>query len=99
MSLPVVYLPEAEDDIDAAYRHYEEDERAGLGEDFLDVLREAIDRISEHPGLYAIWRRNIRAVPLRRFPYVLYYCDRGADILVIAVQHGRRSARSWRGRI
>jgi hypothetical protein len=38
MSLPVVYLPEAQDDIDAAYAEYEQ-RLTGLGERFLDALR------------------------------------------------------------
>jgi plasmid stabilization system protein ParE len=97
MSLPVVYLPEAEDDIDAAYRHYEA-QRPGLGDQFLEALQETVDRIRDHSQLYGLFRGDIRAAPLRRFPYVVYYRDRGTDILVIAVQHGRRSSRAWQGR-
>jgi plasmid stabilization system protein ParE len=97
MSLPVVYLPEAEDDIDAAYHSYE-NKRDGLGDEFLEALRQVVDRIRDHPQLYGAFRSDIRAAPLRRFPYVVYYRDRGTDILVIAVQPGRRSSRSWQGR-
>jgi plasmid stabilization system protein ParE len=97
MNLPVVYLPEARDDIDAAYSWFE-GQRAGLGDQFLDAFREVVDQLRDQPQLYAIIRRDIRAALLRRFPYVVYYCDRGSDILIIAVQHGRRSSRAWRGR-
>ena len=37
MSLPVVYLPEAQDDVDAAYAAYEQ-RLAGLGNRFLAAL-------------------------------------------------------------
>ncbi len=97
MSLPVVYLPEAEDDIDTAYSWYE-GQRPGLGDQFLDALRDVVDRIADHPQLYGVLRRDIRAAGLRRFPYVVYYRERGSDILVVAVQHGRRSYRIWRDR-
>ncbi len=97
MSLPAVYLPDAEDDIAAAHIHYER-QRAGLGDDFVEALREAVDRIRDSPQLYGAFRRDIRAAPLKKFPYVVYYRDRGGDVLIIAVQHGRRSSRVWRGR-
>ena len=97
MSLPAVYLLAAEDDVDAAYAWYE-GQLAGLGDQFLEALHEAVDRIRNNPQLYGVFRRDIRAAPLSRFPYVVYYRDRGTDILVIAVQHGRRSSRAWRGR-
>jgi plasmid stabilization system protein ParE len=97
MSLPAVYLPEAEDDVAAAHAHYEQ-QRAGLGDQFVEAVREAVDRIRDNPQMYGLFRSDVRAAPLKRFPYVVYYRDRGNDILVIAVQHGRRSTRAWRGR-
>ena len=97
MSVPAVYLPEAEDDVDAGYAWYE-GQLAGLGNQFLEVLREVVDRIRDNPQLYGVFHRDIRTAPLGRFPYVVYYRDRGTDILVIAVQHGRRSSRAWQGR-
>ncbi|CAN5233707.1 hypothetical protein BH11PLA2_BH11PLA2_25950 [soil metagenome] len=97
MSVPVEYLPEAEDDIDWTYRWYEH-QRTGLGEDFVLKLRMSIDTISNNPKMYGIYRRKIRTAPVKRFPYFVYYVDRGDDVLVIAVAHGRRSQRAWRGR-
>lgn len=97
MSVPVVYLPKAEDDIAAAHDGYEQ-RSAGLGDQFLEALHETIERVADNPQLYGILRGDIRAVSLGRFPYVVYYRDRGSDVLVIAVQHGRRSSRNWRGR-
>jgi plasmid stabilization system protein ParE len=97
MSVPVAYLPEAVDDIEAARNYYDE-QLPGLGDQFVATLRTTIDRICENPRLYGVFRRDIRAAPLRRFGYVVFYSDRGADVLIIAVQHGRRSTRAWRGR-
>jgi plasmid stabilization system protein ParE len=97
MSLPAVYLPEAEDDIAAAHIYYER-QRVGLGDDFVEALGEAVDRIRNGPRLYGAVKRDIRAAPLKHFPYVVYYRDRGNDVLIIAIQHGRRSSRAWRGR-
>lgn len=97
MSLPVAYLPEARDDINAAYHHYDS-LGAGLGDRFLDALRQAVERIADNPDLYAILHRDVRAAPLRRFPYVIYYRAEPGQVLVVAVQHGRRSSKAWSGR-
>ena len=97
MSVPVVYLPEAEDDIVTTFDAYES-RRIGLGDEFMEALKEVADRIQDFPSrtgyFVAISVRRHCALPLG-----LYYRDRGSDILVIAVQHGRRSSRAWRGRI
>jgi plasmid stabilization system protein ParE len=98
MSLPVVYLPEARDDIDAAYTAYEQ-RLAGLGDQFLEALREQVDRIRDNPGLFGLFYQDVRAAPLRRFPHVVYYRAEPAQVVVVAVQHGRRSSRGWQGRV
>jgi plasmid stabilization system protein ParE len=98
MRVPVVYLPQAEDDIDAAYRNYEQ-HLAGLGDRFLEALRDRIDYIGDNPKAYGVFRRDIRAAPLRKFPHIVFYRARTTDILVVAVQHGSRSTRGWRGRV
>ena len=98
MTLPVAYLPEARDDIDAAYALYEQ-RLAGLGDRFLEALRQVIERIADTPDLYGIFHQDIRAAPLRRFPQVVYYRAEPSRVLIIAVQHGRRSSRAWLGRV
>jgi plasmid stabilization system protein ParE len=98
MSLPVVYLADAKDDIQAVHEHYEQDQ-AGLGDRFAAAVQAVIARIAANPRMYAVYRRDIRAVKLHRFPHVVYYRIRTSDVLVIAVQHGRRSSRGWRDRI
>ena len=98
VSVSAVYLPQAEDDVDAAHRSYE-GQQIGLGDRFVEAVRNQVDRIRSSPKLYGIVRRNIRAAKLHGFPYVVYYRDRGNDVLIIAVQHGRRSKKVWRDRI
>jgi plasmid stabilization system protein ParE len=97
MSLPVVYLPEAQDDVDAAYADYER-RLAGLGDRFLEALRDKVDQIRANPALYGVLHQDVRAAPLRRFPYVVYYRAEASRVVIIAVQHGRRSSQAWQGR-
>ena len=98
MSLPVSYLPEAQDDIDATYASYEQ-HHAGLGDQFLEKVRERVDQISANPLLYAILHQDVRAAPLRRFPYVIYYRADDTMVLIVAVLHGRRGSRAWQRRV
>ena len=98
MSVPAVYLPEAEDDIADAWRRYEAD-RPGLGDRFAAAVRSRVEVIRSNPQLFGKFRRDVRAVMLKRFPFVVYYRDRGADVLIVAVQHGKRSVRNWRARL
>ena len=70
----------------------------GLGEQFLTALLDQLGRIQENPDAYAILYRKIRASPMRRFPYIIYYRVMPDRINVIAVQHGHQKPRSWRRR-
>jgi toxin ParE1/3/4 len=97
MSFRVDYLPESRDDIDDAFRHYRQIS-ARLSEKFLRALRASIDRIVDNPELYAIVHRDVRAVLLRRFPYVVFYRIDEDRILIVAVQHGRRKWFVWQRR-
>ena len=92
MSLPVVYRVVAQDDVDAAYNWYEQ-QRAGLGDRFLDALHQRANSIGANPELYAVLYLDVRAAPLRRFPYVVYYRIETDRVVVIAVRHGRRPSR------
>lgn len=72
MSLPVVLRPEASQDVEEV-RDYLEGRQAGLGQAFLDRLKEVLGRVGALPGLYGVVWRNVRAARLRLFPFVVYY--------------------------
>lgn len=97
MSLPLAYHPAVRAEIDEAYGWYER-QRPGLGEEFLVVLRDYLDRIRLNPEMYGLVYRDVRAVPLRRFPYIVYYRAMPDRVIVMAVQHGKRHPRRWRSR-
>jgi toxin ParE1/3/4 len=99
MSPPaVVYLPGARDDIDIAYLGYEQ-RQAGLGDRFADTVRDQVARIQANPSLYGKIYQDVRAAPMRRFPYVVYYRLEGGVVIIVAVQHGSRDWSSWQSRI
>ena len=64
MSGRAFFLPPAEDDIAAAFSYYEH-QRIGLGDEFETALRDVVKRIEENPEWYGVFRRDIRAAPLK----------------------------------
>ena len=95
--LPILYLPEAAFDMDAVSIEYEQ-RRAGLGDQFLEAVRQRVDAIRQNPLLYGEAYPGIRAVPLRRFPYIIYYRIESTHIPVIAVRHGHDDPAIWQTR-
>ena len=70
MKRVVVFRPEVRDDVDVAYRWYEE-RRAGLGNEFLAVLREVMDRLPRRAESFAAIYRDVRAQFVKRFPFIV----------------------------
>jgi plasmid stabilization system protein ParE len=71
----LIVQPEAETDLDGAFRWYEA-RRIGLGDEFLQELAHAFQRVAKQPSRYAIVHRGTRRALLRRFPYVVLYVAR-----------------------
>jgi len=97
MTLPLTFRPEVQKEIDSAYTWYEQ-RRIGLGDEFMDVLRDHLESIQQNPELYAKLYRSVRASLLQRFPYVVYFRVESDQIRVIGIQHGRQNPRRWRSR-
>jgi plasmid stabilization system protein ParE len=98
MMLPLIVRGEAEKDI-AAARDWYDQQRQGLGEDFLDAVQERFDEIERAPQHYAASRRSVRMAQTRRYPYIIYYRLLDDRIDVVAVMHGHRGPRAWQKRL
>jgi toxin ParE1/3/4 len=95
---PVIITPAAERDIERIADWYER-KREGLGVEFTDRAREAIDRIRVNPEGSALSFRDARRVQLRQFrDYSLWFQIRRDNSLVIACLSGRRDPRIVRER-
>ena len=84
-------------DLAEAFRWYEQ-RRRGLGHEFMRVARVTLAEVARAPAQFPVIEADIRRVPLRHFPYVVYYVVLEARVTVIAVMHGRRSAKRWQSR-
>ena len=89
--------PAASADIEAAFAWYEA-QRAGLGDEFLDTVRDGFVAVSEAPRIHGVIHRDVRRSMLRRFPYSLYYRVLDDHVVVVGCFHASRSPHRWRSR-
>lgn len=97
MSLPIVFRPEATQDVEEVCR-FLNNEHAGLGDKFVLQLNDRLQKAASHPRLFAAVWQNVRATVLKRFTYVAYYRAHADRIEVLAVVHGNRDDSSWKSR-
>ena len=90
----LVAEPRADVDVEAAFDWYE-NERAGLGLEFLEDLRATYDRVADGPLAYQDLRSGIRRALVRRFPYAVYFAVEADVIVVLAVLHVSRDPAEW----
>lgn len=95
--IDVIFRPEAEEDLLAAYGWYQE-KQAGLGEEFLRCVEAVLHQISRYPEANACVHREIRRGLTRRFPYGVFYIIEAEKAIVLAVFHASRNPRAWRRR-
>jgi toxin ParE1/3/4 len=94
----LIVSPEAEEDL-AAIRAWYEGQRPGLGRAFLESVARAFERIERSPLSFETVFHGVRLASTPRFPYIIYFREVEADLVVIGVFHNRRDPRAWRARI
>ena len=80
---------EAEDDILNAYKWYEQ-QRAGLGAEFIAAPENSFSSIQSGPDIYGFRKKNIRGCLLKRFPYLVLFFIDDSSIRIISVFHTHR---------
>ena len=93
----LVSEPPVDLDVEAAFEWYE-NERPGLGVEFLDELRATYNRIADRPLKYQELRGSIRRALLGRFPYAVYFAIEADIVVVVAVLHASRDPAEWQRR-
>jgi plasmid stabilization system protein ParE len=94
---PPILRPAAAADVEGAYRWYE-NQRAGLGEEFLGAVQVGLEMIAAHTLSAAVVHRDTRRLLLKRFPYGVFYRLVRDEIVVVGCLHAKRHPRVWRGR-
>ena len=97
MSRPVRITALAEADIAKAQSWYEA-QSAGLGNRFVEHVRDTIARIAQNPFIYQVAIEDARRARVRDFPYGVWYRVLADESIVIACLSYRQDARIGRAR-
>jgi len=98
MSRNLTFRPAAVKDVADAFKWYEE-QRPGLGQEFVLELEAAMQRIEKNPELARIFHRQARKVRLRRFPFLVVYVLTPEKISIVSVFHCSRNPSILRQRL
>jgi plasmid stabilization system protein ParE len=85
----VLIRPVAETDLNNA-RNWYNDQRPGLGDEFLVSIAEAFSRLEEHPERYHVYYNGFRRILTVRFPYKVFYRIEGDMVIIFRVLHRAR---------
>ena len=97
--MKIRYSEEAASELEAAAYWYEEN-RNGLGAEFIMSVEAVLASIQRTPQLYAkTHREDVRRALIKRFPYGLFFRVKDDWIEVISVFHSRRDPRSLKKRL
>ena len=94
---PYVVRPAAAADIRRAYAWYQR-EREGLGEEFLEEVRAAMEAVLMTPAAYPVLHRQTRRALVHRFPYALFFRVIDDTVVFVACFHTHRNPESWKRR-
>ena len=97
MTLPVVWIPEAHEDLQEALARYDSI-RPELRERFALAVETTVDSIAERALQFPALYRSRRRAGVRRFPYGIFFEVQDHRIVVIACFHARRNPRRWQSR-
>ncbi len=98
MTLRVVFRHAAKSEFERAALWYDE-QRSGLGEEFIREIDEALARAAATPQRHPVVFRDVRRAVARRFPFTVYFRVRSDMLVVLAVFHGRRDPIIWQRRV
>lgn len=98
---PVIPREQANRDVDDAVEYYLNEGAADAALGFIDDLEKAYSHICRHPATgspryaHELELPGLRAWPLKRYPYLVFFVERDDHIDVWRVLHGRRDIPAW----
>jgi len=89
----------AEAEMSAAAEYYEQ-RQPGLGKEFLQEIRKAVNTIIENPECGSLSDQDrVRSLRIKRFPYSVVFAVTSLPPFIVAVYHERRRPDGWRERL
>ena len=93
-----VLLPAAKRDVKKGFEWYEE-QKAGLGQVFLERVEECLAAIQRSPKAFQPVAKDAQRAIVKQFPYVVFYRIEGKVIYVYSVFHTSQNPKKWMDRI
>lgn len=90
--MKIALRPAAELDIAEAMAWYDE-QKPGLGDEFLARVERLFEQIVERPARFPRTHKIFHRAILGRFPYTIYFSIDADRIIVFAIYHQRRDPR------
>jgi toxin ParE1/3/4 len=91
----------ASSDVEAAVDFYAREGGLEVALGFIDALQAAYDLIANHPEAgslryaYELGLPDLRSVPLKRYPYLVFYHEQPSYVDVWRVLHAKRDIPQW----
>ena len=96
--MKVRFLTPAEIEMFEASAYYEMQVN-NLGENFLNIIEEAVEEIAENPRTWPEIDYGIRRRIVRRFPYSVLYRIHTDEIIIMAIMHHKQKPKYWIDRL
>jgi plasmid stabilization system protein ParE len=98
MSLKLRITSRAQQDVTRAYEWYEENV-TGLGLEFIKCVNDRINHISHDPQHFQkVFADSVQRALVFRFPFAIYFVEKGSSLIVFAVLHQRINPSKWKKR-
>jgi plasmid stabilization system protein ParE len=81
--------PAADTDLREARNWYEQ-QRPGLGDEFLVSMADTFARLEESPERFPVYYQGFRRVLTERFPYKVFFRIEGDAVIVFRILHAAR---------
>jgi plasmid stabilization system protein ParE len=98
VTFPVLFRDPARREFNAAALRYEA-QRPGLGLEFVAEVERAVRLAATSPGQFAKVHGAVRRIPLRRFPFSIFFCAERHRTVILAIFHARRDPAVWKERV
>jgi hypothetical protein len=75
--------------------HWYQNQRTGLGGDFIDAVEAALTSIVRTPLQFPVIYRDARRTIIKGFPFGIYFVIRNGIAVAFAVVHLHRNPKTW----
>jgi len=73
-----------------------DDQKQGLGEEFIEDVQNTFNKISNNPYQFQKVKGSVRRALLQQFSFGVFYIIKNVKIIVFRVVHTSRSPREWK---